>query len=741
MISREYTGSFEATGWDFAIFKLAAHLVGTALLCALLSVSFALSNGALLARGELSSLIAPIAGTMLMITALFPLVTAWSSSIRGQITTSQEISIVALAAVLGATTSGFTSGSNFNLLATVLVTIGLTTSLSGFAMLAIGRFGLGRLTRFLPFPIFAGFLAITGWHLMTGGLEIAMGGHLGPDSLAVLGEPQVALKVGLLAAFVATVTVLGRWFPAGKTLPFSVLLVVIAFNLFVSAAGLPRTTLEATGWLIAVPTSGINWPPISFGELLNVDWAAVGAGMIFAPFVVAVTAAGAMMNVSAIELETSGDIDLDVELRSMGISNVIAGLLGGSPGFPAVSATMLAHHSGVSSRTFVIVTGSIALAALVFAPHVIGTVPLPLLGAVLVWVGLSLILNWLIRPGLTLRRSEYAIILAIFGVGIAFGLPAGILTGLIAAVLLFAVEYARVNVIRFVTSGRDLHSRSISEARRSRMATEGDAVAVVKLAGFMFFGTSETVVQRLLALSEARPKSGQWYAVLDFSHVAGLDSSTALTFQRLSRLAERDKFQVVFAGLGPMTQRLVDGGIDFASPPFHTKKNLDAALRWVEEQLLGSEPASAPDRVPADATLALLLGSEAPAKAMLSYLTRVDFSEGERLIQQGSRADDIYFIESGSGSVILERDQGQAVEVMDFKPGTILGEVAFYGIGARSASAVAREPGIAWKLTREAIAQTEKDQPRAAAAFHRALARLLADRLQSANRLIRDLEN
>jgi SulP family sulfate permease len=679
----------------------------------------------------------PIAGTMLIAAAVLAMATAWSSTMPGQVTTTQEISVVALAAVTGAATSAFNAAGGASLLATILVTIGLTTALCGVGMLALGMFRLGRITRFVPYPIFAGFLAITGWYLITGGLETIIGGHLGFDRLPEFLEPGIALKVGLVLGFVVVVEVLQRRFPSGAALPLTVLIALVAFNGVVLATGMPREALQAAGWLINVPATGMTWPPIGWADLLAVDWAAVANGLVFAPFVVVITAAGGMMNVSGIELDTGRDLDLNVELRSMGIGNVAAGLVGGIPGFPAVSATMLSLRSGTPYRAIGIVAGLVALAALVFAPLVLGIVPLPVLGALLIWVGVSLTLDWLVRPIRTLRRSEYAIILIMLGVSIAAGLPAGIGTGLIAALLLFVVEYARVDGIRYVASGRDFHSRSISHERRSLMADRGEVVAIIKLSGFIFFGTSDSIVQRIVAQAASKER-GQWYAVLDFSRVTGLDSSTALSFQRLRRMAERDGFHVVFAGLGALASRLADSGLDLAQTPFRSEASLEAALRWVEDQVLGAETGATHHEVSAEASLVRLLGDEALAQAVSPYLKRVEFGAGERLIQQGAKADDIYFIETGRGSVVLESGHG-VISLMDFRPGTVLGEVAFYGTDARSASALAETPGAAWKLSRAEISRIEAEKPLAAAAFHRALARLLAERLQSANRLIRVL--
>ncbi len=137
--------------------------------------------------------------------------------------------------------------------------------------------------------------------------------------------------------------------------------------------------------------------------------------------------------------------------------------------------------------------------------------------------------------------------------------------------------------------------------------------------------------------------------------------------------------------------------------------------------------------------VARFFGDAALAKALIKYLEKVEFEPGSHLISQGSAADDIYFIASGEGVVVLEAEQGSPVRLMAFGTGTILGEVAFYRGERRSASAVAQTPVKAWLLKRSALASIERKAPKLAAAFHLQIARALAERLQNANRLIRVL--
>ena len=45
----------------------------------------------------------------------------------------------------------------------IFVTIGLTSVLVGIFFYLLGQFKLGKLVRFIPFPVVGGFLAGTGW--------------------------------------------------------------------------------------------------------------------------------------------------------------------------------------------------------------------------------------------------------------------------------------------------------------------------------------------------------------------------------------------------------------------------------------------------------------------------------------------------------------------------------------------------------------------------------------------------
>ena len=78
--------------------------------------------------------------------------------------------------------------------------------------------------------------------------------------------------------------------------------------------------------------------------------------------------------------------------------------------------------------------------------------------------------------------------------------------------------------------------------------------------------------------------------------------------------------------------------------------------------------------------------------------------------------------------------------VSRFLPGAILGEIAYYAGVPRTATVTAETPATAVRIDADALARMERDDPAAAASFHRTLAVILARRLMATTRLLNDAE-
>ena len=148
--------------------------VQAGVLSAILEVLGVIAFAALIFSGPLAAHLATGIVLLLISTTVIGLVGTLGSSYPGMLASLRTPMIPVLAAMVAATAATMTAeGREADLLGTTIATLGITSIVTGLALGLLGRFGLGRLVRYFPYPVMAGFFAGTGAYLFTGGLSIA----------------------------------------------------------------------------------------------------------------------------------------------------------------------------------------------------------------------------------------------------------------------------------------------------------------------------------------------------------------------------------------------------------------------------------------------------------------------------------------------------------------------------------------------------------------------------------------
>jgi SulP family sulfate permease len=719
---------------------VAARAVGAGIVCGFLALIQSAGFGLLLLGGGDHAFAPVVVGMALFATAVATIAAVLTGSFPGTIAIAQTVPIAALAAgvtpILAAT--GGATGAE-GAAATLVAFVALGSLAFGLTALALGAGRGGRFIRFIPYPVMAGFLGGCGLLIMRGGLGVTIGQRLDAHDLALLGVPSVQLRLAAALALVAAIVLLTRRRPVSTVLPAVAAAGWAAYLVFAALAGLDPPAARAEGWLMNFARGGSR-PPVPLADLALIDWRALAAALPVLPVVVGLSVITVAMNVSTLEMASRADIDLDRELRSVGVQNLLAGAGGGLPAFHSVPLTLLVRRFRTPGVAAGLIVAAACVAAIASGDAFLAHVPTPILGAMVLWVGLSLAIDWLVRSYGRLPFREYLVVLLIVAVIVTGGLGAGLVVGLVAAAVLFAVEYGRVEIVRHVVSGRDLQSGiAASEQRRRALGATGDAILVVRLQGFLFFGTADGMRRRIQDRIAAAATPVR-HLVIDFGRVSGLDSSAAISFVRLAQASGPETFTLVCCAMSPEVRgRLARAGFGAGTEAaIRFPDDLDHGLEWSEDALLAE---TAPDviggrPVPITETLATVTGDAALAARLMPYLDRLDLAAGTDLIVQGAAARDVYFIESGRAAVILAAGN-ERVRLATVGPGAIVGEMAFYLAEARSASVRAEVPVVAWRLSAASLARLETDLPEALIGFHRGMAALLAGRLSGANRLVR----
>ena len=123
------------------------------------------------------------------------------------------------------------------------------------------------------------------------------------------------------------------------------------------------------------------------------------------------------------------------------------------------------------------------------------------------------------------------------------------------------------------------------------------------------------------------------------------------------------------------------------------------------------------------------------AARLAAYFDRCELGRGETLVRQGDPADALYLIAAGQVSVLRENPPARPTRVATAGAGVVMGEIGVYAGGTRTATVRAETPVLAWRLSRTALATMERTEPALAGLFHRAMVRVLADKLAASTRM------
>jgi sulfate permease, SulP family len=702
-------------------------------------VMFALSLGSLVFSGELAPFLPYGIGLALFTAAAMMIGVSLTSSVPGVISSTQDSPSVILAVMATGLVGTLSAASAAAKLNTVLAAIAVTTLLTGIFFLALGFFKLGGLVRFIPYPVVGGFLAGTGWLLVQGSFGVMASYSLTMTNIpALLQADQLILWVPGVA--VALILFFGlRRFRHFLAMPVILLGLIIAFYLALLISGTTVQLAIRQGLLLGTASGQAAWQPFMLQNVSAVSWAAVMGQSGNIAITMVLTLVSLLLNASALELAIREDIDLNRELQAAGIANIVSGLGGGMVGYHALSLSTLSYRIGARGRLAGLVAGLICAAMLWAGSALLTFFPKPILGGVLLFLGLDFLADWVIAGWAKLPRADYAVVLLILVVIGLTNFLIGVGVGLVAMVILFVLSYSRIDVVLHAISGAEMRSNVERCAYHRRALTRlGQQIYILELQGFIFFGTANALLERLRARLSDPSQPPARYVLLDFCRVSGLDSSAVVSFIKSKQLAEAQGLRLALTHVSEKIQHQFErGGLLTKNGTVLTFADLDHGLEWCEEQLLEIEQITTLHvPVTLSAQLADSGFKSADTARLTKFLERVKVKEGDYLLRQGEEADKLYFIELGTVSVCLETAGGQRVRLQTLGLGTAVGEPGLYLGGACTTSVMAESPVTAYRLTRAELSKMKDQDPDLAATFHDFAARLLSERLVATTRLL-----
>jgi SulP family sulfate permease len=194
------------------------------------------------------------------------------------------------ARIVSTTESSWSSQQQYEF---IFVTIGLTSILMGLFFYILGKFKLGKLLRYIPFPVVGGFLAGTGWLIVE--FSFSMMTDIDPtiNNLSTFFTSEMLIRWVPGAGFAIALLIIYRYISHYLLLPSVLTIGIGLFYIVVFFNGVSVSELESGGYLLGPFPEESLFTGLPLKHLSGFDWNL---------FLVTLPAIGTMMILNAISV-------------------------------------------------------------------------------------------------------------------------------------------------------------------------------------------------------------------------------------------------------------------------------------------------------------------------------------------------------------------------------------------------------------------------------------------------------
>ena len=452
---------------------------------------------------------------------------------------------ILVAAGIGAIASP--DGSDYYALAITLAFI------VGAIQLALGLFRMGFLVDFLSNPVISGFTSSAAviislsqmGNLMGIEIPITQQAHVIIQSifehLGVVNYPTLAVGLFCLIGLF----LMGRFVPR---IPKSLIVVSIS-TVMVWAMELNVYGVKIIG---AVPRGlpELHLPAITLTQL-----------NLLLPTAIAVAFVGFMEAFAVakrISARQSYEVDADQELRTLGVANFSAGVLGGYPVAGSFSRTAVNALSGGKTQLSSLVTAIFIAFTLFFLTPLLYYMPKASFAAVIIFAVAGLIDLVEARRLFKVKRTDFYVMLFSFTATLVVGIQNGILLSVVASIIMILKRITRPHI---ALMGEIPHSDVIRNVKRAPEAEYIKGLIIIRMDASFYFANIGYFKDSLYKAISERTVTVH-AIIIDGSSINEIDSSADTALQEMVDAFAEENIELYITNLkGPVRDVINKSGL------------------------------------------------------------------------------------------------------------------------------------------------------------------------------------
>lgn len=627
----------------------------------------------------------------------------------------------------------------------------LVALLSGSFQILVGYLGGGKIIKYIPYPVVAGYLSGVGVLIFSAQLpkmlgiteKISFWGALVSFNLwqwqaiviglvtivMMVSAPKITTKIpGSIIALSAGVA---AYF--GLALFDSSLFLMEGNKFIIGAISASITDLTGT-----VTTNFANFASIDFSQI----------GNLVIPFLTLsiLLSIDTLKTCVVLDALTYSRHNSNKELIGQGLGNLGSALVCGIPGAGTMGATLVNLNSGARTQYSGMFVGITALLVLLLFGNLVAWIPTSALAGILIVVGIRMIDKKsfsLLKSKLTI--IDFLVILAVIVAAVGTSLITAAGVGIAFAIILFLREQIRSSVIRRKMTGDKKFSKKIRLQEEMDVLTEhGSKTLIIELQGQLFFGTTDQLLNELEA-SISKNK----FLILDMKRVVSLDFTAVNMLKQILARLKNNGGTLIFTSVPlslPTGQNIRDYLRDLGLAEADNLKFFDSqddALEFTENALLHEFYTVADSESRALSIEEIELFYDFPPEALKtisSVMKTKSYQDGEKIFSIGDKSDEILFIAKGAVKITLPLSGGSFHTLVSFAQGNFFGDMSFLDEGVRSADALADGPVDLYILSRSDFDKISRSDSAVAGLFFERLALTISNRLRHSNVEVKALQ-
>ena len=457
--------------------------------------------------------------------------------------------------------------------------LALAAMMAGVMLILVGALRMGRLLKFFPYPVVAGFTSGIAVIIFCGqldeffGLGLKMPEHV-PQQIAALATHLRELNWYPLAIGRISLAVVYAWPRVTKRIPASIVAVVVT-AVVAYFAHWPIATIGTKFGGIPSGFPGWQFPAVSLESMREL------MGPAFT-----IAALGAIESLlSAMVADGMADTrhDPNQELIGQGIANILSPLVGGIAATGAIARTAANIRNGGRTPVAGIVHSLVLLLVALIAAPLAAYIPLATLSAILLVVAVRMAEAHTFVELWRGPRSDFSVMATAFGLTIVFSDFAWCRRRDDHGVVLFVRQMESVSHIRIVTSASEPEPAGANSARGKDIP---EGVVLYRIEGPFFFAAAENLDQALRG-SGGKPK----IVIFRMRNVPAMDASGLHAFRVAVEKLHRDDVKILLTAVQPQPMKVMfESGFVTWLGEHKICADLDQALDLARQLLSSSTP-------------------------------------------------------------------------------------------------------------------------------------------------------